>query len=606
MTKQAVLLSDRAKGKPLPAGSLNYEDHSSNMTRFTSNVKNKAISTLLKVPVVGKQLNRIATNKAASSGTNRPYNLSCKSDYTSYESLTDYTYYGRHLPSADQEWLDNLPPIEKVAELFKRKKDANNNEEQTMCIKSTMLFPTFAQHLIDSFIDTVYHYDDDGNVCFEWEKTGTPHDIGLLTLYGKTIPETRQLRKQSETSGEKGKLKSQLVNGEEWAPFLYDSNGKVKEEFNKLPVPQGIDGKMYAARPELQASLKKSIFAFGGSRTNLTPNISAWNTLLLREHNRIAGLVEEENPTWDDERVFQTARNCTLVIYLRLVIEEYINHITAYGVDFEVEPEKWMWDSPWYKRNWISAEFAVLYRWHAVIPSLMKWGEKTHTTMEYLFSNNLLLSDDGMKGNLRECFHNICDHRATSMQLHNSEGGFMVGRDKSALEMSRSCKLRSFVEYCGYLGSDEPETFADITQDKDLQKELKDVYGEVKNVEFWTGLIAKDHSCEAIMSGELTKFVANDAFNQALTHPLLSEHVFNATVGEKVFSKVGYALCCEVPSIAAILKRNSEGGAEFDKAKPAITMTDPEYDIPLSKVTKQILQAIFVVLLAIVAALFLK
>uniref|UniRef100_A0A7S3QAP2 Uncharacterized protein n=2 Tax=Chaetoceros debilis TaxID=122233 RepID=A0A7S3QAP2_9STRA len=180
MTKQAVLLSDRAKGKPLPAGSLNYVDCSSNMTRFTSDVKkNKAISTLLKVPVL---------------------------DYTSYESLTDYTYYGRHLPRADQEWLVNLPPIEKVAELFKRKKDANNNEEQTMCIKSTMLFPTFAQHLIDSFIDTVYHYENDGNIVFDRKLTGTPHDIGLLTLYGKTIPETKQLRKQSDTSGEKEKI----------------------------------------------------------------------------------------------------------------------------------------------------------------------------------------------------------------------------------------------------------------------------------------------------------------------------------------------------------------------------------------------------------------
>ena len=119
--------------------------------------------------------------------------------------------------------------------------------------------------------------------------------------------------------------------------------------------------------------------------------------------------------------------------------------------------------------------------------------------------------------------------------------------------------------------------------------------------------IKGDHSCEAIMSAELTKFVANnDAFNQALTHLLLSEHVFNAAVGEKVFSKVGYALCCEVPSIADILQRNSEGGADFDKAKPLITMTDPEYEIPLCTVTKQILHVIFVVILAIAAAALLQ
>jgi len=63
---------------------------------------------------------------------------------------------------------------------------------------------------------------------------------------------------------------------------------------------------------------------------------------------------------------------------------------------------------------------------------------------------------------------------------------------------------------------------------------------------------------------------------------------------------------CRVPSIAAILQRNSEGGAEYDKAKPLITMTDPEYDIPMSAVTRQILQAIFVVILAIVAGALLK
>lgn len=151
------------------------------------------------------------------------------------------------------------------------------------------------------------------------------------------------MRLKSEKEGEKGKLKSQLINGEEWAPFLYDENLKRKEEFSELPLPQGIDGRMYSSRPELQARLKKHMFAFGGARTNLTPNISAWNTLLLREHNHLAGIIESENLSWDDERVFQVSRNCLLVIYLRLVIEEYINHITAYGQDFKVKPDKWMW-----------------------------------------------------------------------------------------------------------------------------------------------------------------------------------------------------------------------------------------------------------------------
>ena len=108
------------------------------------------------------------------------------------------------------------------------------------------------------------------------------------------------------------------------------------------------------------------------------------------------------------------------------------------------------------------------------------------------------------------------------------------------------------------------------------------------------------------MSAELTKFVANDAFNQALTHPILSEHVFNKKQGPKVFSTVGWALVQKTPSIASILERNSKdirGGVEYDKAKSPITMTNPDYQIPLSGPTKQILRAVFAVAVAILAKL---
>ena len=152
------------------------------------------------------------------------------------------------------------------------------------------------------------------------------------------------------------------------------------------------------------------------------------------------------------------------------------------------------------------------------------------------------------------------------------------------------------------MGTPKPNSFADITKDKALQNELENVYGHVDNVEFWTGLIAKDAKPENIMSTELTMFVANDAFNQALTHPILSEHVFNAKAGPEVFSEVGWKLVQEVPSIKDILKRNTKGGKEYDEKKPEITMTDPSYNIGLAGITKVIL----VVGLAVIVGGFAK
>lgn len=211
-----------------------------------------------------------------------------------------------------------------------------------------------------------------------------------------------------------------------------------------------------------------------------------------------------------------------------------------------------------YKRNWISAEFAVLYRWHGVIPNCMKWGDKTFSTKDSLYNNNVLLDD--MKGSLRDIFVNISDHRATGMNLFNTES-WMVGRDKAALNQSRACNLRPYADYAVYLSGDEkarPTKFSDISKDPKVQDALKEVYGTVDKVEFWTGLLASDNPVENIMSENMTKFVANDAFNQALNHPLLSENVWSKK--EQTFGKYGWKLLQKKARIADIVERNTKGG----------------------------------------------
>ena len=63
------------------------------------------------------------------------------------------------------------------------------------------------------------------------------------------------------------------------------------------------------------------------------------NTLLLREHNRVAGELETRNPDWDDERVFQTARNIIIPMFIKIVVEQYINHITPAPFNLAADPQ---------------------------------------------------------------------------------------------------------------------------------------------------------------------------------------------------------------------------------------------------------------------------
>jgi prostaglandin-endoperoxide synthase 2 len=91
------------------------------------------------------------------------------------------------------------------------------------------------------------------------------------------------------------------------------------------------------------------------------------NTLFLREHNRVAGALADAYPGWDDERLFQTARTIMIVLLIKIVIEEYINHITPYHFRLAADPTPFV-SERWIRPNWMAIEFNLLYRWHGLIP----------------------------------------------------------------------------------------------------------------------------------------------------------------------------------------------------------------------------------------------
>jgi prostaglandin-endoperoxide synthase 2 len=66
--------------------------------------------------------------------------------------------------------------------------------------------------------------------------------------------------------------------------------------------------------------------------------------------------------------------------------------------------------------------------------------------------------------------------------------------------------------------------------------------------------------------------VAVDAFSQALTNPLLSEHVFNAAT----FTPEGMATIEQTGSLAEMVARNAPGGAGGGR----ISMTQQGWTYP--------------------------
>ena len=492
-------------------------------------------------------LDRAASNfvidKLIASAPTRPHPWSTASDYVSWKSLTDKTYQGRQLPATD---LPSLPSIDAVAKLFARPAG-----QQRLSDKSTCLFPAFAQYLTDGFIRTNPR---------DTARTTSNHEIDLCPLYGRTEDQTNALRLHEETPGRRGCLKTQKINGEDYPLPYYLADGTVDPQFAALDKP--LLGPDHMPDPPLARLV--TLFAIGGDRANSTPFTSMMNTLLLREHNRVAGELEkqDESAGWNDERIFQTARNIMIPMFIKIVIEQYINHITPAPFNLVADPSV-AWTADWNRPNWMTAEFSLLYRWHSLMPDEIAWKTGAIPLKEFLLDNRPLT-----EVGLAEAF------RAAASQSTAELGAFntcqaLLPIEWAAIKQGRDNRLAGYNAYRVAYGLPPARTFNDISSRPDVVALLETTYtGGVDTVEFYPGLFAEDRVDKSPLPELLMKMVGVDAFSQALTNPLLSEHVWN----EGTFTKWGFEEIAATRSLGDILKRQ---GLIDDPA--AITMTQPSW-----------------------------
>lgn len=501
-------------------------------------------------PSLARAINRFAIDRLVKATRNRPHPWSTVSDHVSWRGLTDRSYSARHLPP---QVIRDLPPPEAVGDLFRIREGADGSREQRLCPKSTCLFPAFAQYLTDGFIRTMISNELGVEEDIEDRRRNTSnHEIDLCPLYGRTLAQERALRTMSPHPDERGKLKSEVIDGEEWPLRLFDASGEhYNPDFTDaagkplLDTPLGINH----TTPAMRATL----FAVGGDRANAAPQVSMMNTLFLREHNRLAGIIASELPAWDDQRVFDAARASVTVMFIKIVVEEYINHINSTPLKLTADSSG-AWTKHWNRPNWITAEFSLLYRWHSLVPEQMVWAGEARPGGMLRLDNSLLT-----QGGLADAFADMSANRASELGLHNT-ASFLVDVEVSAVKQGRENRIAPFVEYQRAFRHGSAASFAEITPDRAVQEELRALYGEIGRMEFYPGLFAQPRTKDGPLPPLLQTMVAVDAFSQALTNPLLSEHVWgNPKVAGDTFTPEGLAAIRDTGSLRDILERNSTG-----------------------------------------------
>ena len=506
--------------------------------------------------------------------------------FVSWPGLVDRAFTGRHLPPVSEAAVASLPPIDAVSALFERTTFQPSG-------KTTALFCFFAQWFTDSFLRS---NPDDAR------KNTSNHEIELCQIYGLGQESTRLLR---DLKGGKGMLKAShglpVTPGGPapiYPPLLFDPETlAVKEEFAGICFDPILATSFDNADPphglarDIEDILGKigpwtlsedrllRYYAAGLERANSTILYSAFNTIFLREHNRLAvelaGRYPEKAAAADGgDWLFETARNINITLLLKIIIEDYINHLA--GSPFRLRLEQGFADHcKWYRTNRISLEFNLLYRWHAMVPSTFTLEGSSLANTEFRF-NNALLEKVGVEGAIEAA----AAQPAGRLAMHNT-AFFLTGAEKATIAYARQFRLAGFNAYRRRWNLPSYESIEALAGgDEALIAELNQLYPElngvpgIERVELPVGLLAERRKRNQVLPPLLQRMVASDAFSQALTNPLLANEVFCTDC----FTDYGLEQIAITTTFEDLVRRNQTPGTKPVRAAFSLPDFDPASD----------------------------
>ena len=297
----------------------------------------------------------------------------------------------------------------------------------TPCEKSTVLFPYFAEWFVDGFLRSERPHPD--------PETGElVRDPRAQRVQPRDRPDPdlrAQRRRDPAVAGRRGRPAAVAGHRRRGVPAL-PLRGRAARSSTRSPS---------SATSRSPATSGASSSPFGSDTGNLQLGFVMMGVLFLREHNRIARLLEQEYPDWDDERLFQTTRNILTVILIKIVVEEYINHISPFHLKLLADPTGFR-NPRWYRQNWMAIEFNLLYRWHSLVPSSFRIGGRDVAVDDTLFNTDIRRRARArrlLRGRVEPAGRACRPVQLTARRC---------GRPRSrACEQSRAVELRPYNEY---------------------------------------------------------------------------------------------------------------------------------------------------------------
>ena len=253
-----------------------------------------------------------------------------------------------------------------------------------------------------------------------------------------------------------------------------------------------------------------TLFLGGDIRANEQVGLTAMHTLFMREHNRLAGLLEAQNPSWSDEDLFQTTRKIVGAEIQAVTYGEFLPTLLGKRNARRLRADDYSYDDTLDAA--ISNEFsAATFRFgHSMLPEslpLARVGQSPAGSLPLknaFFDPSFLASDaTGATNRLDQILLGLSRSVAQEIdvQVTDAVRNFLFGppgaggMDLVALNIQRGRDhgLPSYNDMRTAYGLSPALSFSDITNDHPLQHQLEQIYASVDQVDAWVGALAEDH-----------------------------------------------------------------------------------------------------------------
>nr|XP_020476731.1 prostaglandin G/H synthase 1-like [Monopterus albus] len=428
-----------------------------------------------------------------------PPTYNSKYGYISWESYYNLSYYTWLLPPVPKDCPTplgvkgkaGLPDPELLVERLLKRRTFRPDPQG-----SNLMFAFFAQHFTHQFFKTY------NRMGLGYTKA-LSHGVDAGHIYGDNLERQLHLRLHKD-----GKLKYQLIDGEMYPPSVADVP-------IRMSYPPGVP-------PEVQMAIGQEVFG-------LLPGLGMYATLWLREHNRVCDILKAEHPTWDDEQLFQTTRLIIIGETIKIVIEEYVQHLSGYLLQLKFDPTL-LFNTHFQFGNRIALEFSQLYHWHPLMPDSFFIDGDELSYAQFMF-NTSVLTNYGIE--------KLVD--AFSRQAAGQIGGghninvMITNVAVRTIQESRELRMQPFNEYRKRFNLKPYTSFKQFTDNKEIASALEEFYGDIDALEFYPALLLEKTRSGAIFGESMVEMGSPFSLKGLLGNPICSPDYWKpSTFGGKV------------------------------------------------------------------------